>query len=67
MTDLRRTPVTEEMGQDETETFQRIADTAAGMGQIMRARMFVHGRMAALGEWRDGEAPAKPKPADVPA
>ena len=37
MTYLRCTPAIEDIAQDEAETFQRIADTFAARGQIMRA------------------------------
>ena len=66
MTYLRRTPAIGGMGQDDAETFQTIADTFAAMGQIMRARMFVYGRMAALRQRRRKTA-ARPKAADAPA
>ncbi len=67
MTDLRCTPAIEDKGQDEAETLQKIADTFAARRQIMRAGMFVHGRRAALCQRRNGEMPAQPKAADVPA
>jgi hypothetical protein len=67
MTYLRCTPAIEDIGQDEAETFQRIADTFAPRRQIMRAGMFVCGQMAALRQRRKGETPAQPKAADVRA
>lgn len=67
VTDLRCTPAIEDKGQDEAETLQKIADTFAARRQIMPAGMFVHGRMAALRQRRNGEMPAQPKAADVPA
>jgi hypothetical protein len=65
MTYLRRT-LAMGIGQDEAETFQKIADTFAARGQIMCEQMSVYGRMAALSQWRNGETPAQPKAADVP-
>ena len=65
MTYLRHTPAMEDISQDEAETFQKIADTFATKGQIMRARMFVCGQMAAQRRGRNGETPSRPKAANA--